>query len=146
MTLDEEKEEEKKEEVNLSEELKLLGKQFGAVVKAFMASNEMRDVQEELRSAWKDVADDVQGVLGKALESDEAQQLREKAEEAKSSWKEGELQKNIRREISSALHSANEQLQATIANLQQKSTAGEETSTSEQTATASPPSDEAKEQ
>ncbi len=97
-------------EPSLADELRELGRQLTATVKAVAQSEHVRTLGHELRDGLRDAAQDVENTVATLSRRDEVQQLRARAVDVAESFRSGDAQRDIRDEVADALRALNTRL------------------------------------
>lgn len=105
----------------IADELKELGRQLTAAVKAVATSEEIRSVGQEIREGVKQIAREVDEAFDRLREREELQRVKQQAGTVVGSIKSGEATQELREEIRDALHALNLRLQALLERLQPRS-------------------------
>lgn len=100
------------------EELKELGRQLTATIKAVAGGDEVRSLGHELKDGLREAAQNVEEAWDRVREHDEVQRLQTRATDVSESFKTGAAQQEIREEIGDALRTLNLRLSALVARLQ----------------------------
>lgn len=108
----------KPEQNNIVEELKELGRQLTATVRAVAGSDQVRSLGHELKDGLRDAAQNVEEAWEKVREHDEVQRLQAKAADVAGSFKSGQAQQEIREEVADAIHALNLRLSQLLERLQ----------------------------
>ena len=104
-------------EPSLADELRELGRQLTATVKAVAQSEQVRTLGHELRDGLRDAAQDVENTVATLGHRDEVQQLRARAADVAESFRSGDAQRDIRDEVADALRALNTRLGALVTRL-----------------------------
>jgi uncharacterized coiled-coil DUF342 family protein len=105
-------------ESKIVDELKELGRQLTATVKAVAGSEQVRSLGQELREGLREATQSVDETLDKVREREEVQRLRARASDVVESFKTGEAQRDIREEVGAAIQALNVRLRDLVAQLQ----------------------------
>lgn len=106
------------DQTTIGEELKELGRQLTATIKAVAGSEQVRSLGHELKDGLREAAQNVEDAWEKVRDHDEIQRLQARATGVAESFKTGEAQQEIRQEIGDALRTLNLRLSALVARLQ----------------------------
>ena len=106
------------DQTTIVDELKELGRQLTATIKAVASSDQVRSLGHELKDGLREAAENVQNAWEQVREHDEVQLLQARATDVAESFKTGEAQQEIREEIGDALRALNARLSALVARLQ----------------------------
>jgi len=79
------------ESIDIAEEFKRLGRQFGATLESIFNSDEARRVEGEVRAGMKSFADEVEKVINEAKDSPTATRMKEEAAGARERVEAGEF-------------------------------------------------------
>jgi 3-hydroxyisobutyrate dehydrogenase-like beta-hydroxyacid dehydrogenase len=97
-------------EPSLADELRELGRQLTATVRAIAGSEQVRTLGRELHDGLRDAAQEVETTVATLRQREEVQQLRARATGVAESFKTGEAQRDIRDEVADALRALNTRL------------------------------------
>src|SRR5687767_2825514 len=92
------------EQASIVEELKELGRQLTATLKAIAGSEQMRDLGHELKDGLREAAQNVEEAWATVRDRDEVQRLQARASDVADAFRTGHAQQEIREELSDALH------------------------------------------
>ncbi len=109
----------------IADELKELGRQLTAAIKAVATSEEVRGVGQEIRDGLKNIAREVDEAFDRVREREEVQRVKAQAGNVVESFKSGEATQEIREELRDALHALNLRLQALLDRFQRADTPAE---------------------
>lgn len=101
------------------DELKQLGYQLTATLKAVATSDQVRALGHELKDGLRDAAQNVEGAWDTVRERDDIQRLQARAAEVAGSFKSGVEHYEIREELGAALHALNVRLAQLLERVQQ---------------------------
>lgn len=103
---------------NIVEELKELGRQLTATMRAVAGSEQVRSLGNDLKDGLREAAQNVEEAWDKVRERDEVQRIQAKAVDVAESFKTGEAQQEIRQEVADAIHALNLRLSQLLERLQ----------------------------
>lgn len=106
------------DQTTIVDELKELGRQFTATIKAVAGGDQVRSLGHELKDGLREAAENVQNAWEQVREHDEVQRLQTRASDVAESFKTGEAQQEIREEIGDALRALNLRLRTLVERLQ----------------------------
>lgn len=110
--------ERKPDQSNIVDELKELGRQLTATMRAVAGSEQVRSLGNEIKDGLREAAQSVEEAWDKVRERDEVQKLQAKAADVAESFKTGEAQQEIREEVAEAIHALNVRLSQLLERLQ----------------------------
>ncbi|HEY0604785.1 MAG TPA: hypothetical protein VGD58_17840 [Herpetosiphonaceae bacterium] len=111
----------KPDQSNIVDELKELGRQLTATMRAVAGSEQVRSLGSDLKDGLREAAQSVEEAWDKVRERDEVQRLQAKAADVAESFKTGEAQQEIRQEVTEAIHALNVRLSQLLERLQSTS-------------------------